>query len=330
VRCTQNSGTVPLYQVFELSFTHDGAYENPFFDVTIEVKFESPKGEKVTVGAFFYGSSTPPVIRRERQGRGRAQTEYVFEKLDLWKARFAPTEVGPWRYSYRFTNVKGGEASGTGTFACVNGRSHNPGFVRPHPSNPYRWVCDDGTAYFPVGLQTGWADRGATGTFLDGSGMEGPFRLDRSNPLPPGPLYVRGPSSNPQNADVYFRHYGRCGFNLLRFSQRNNTPDLYRDLDHYLVQEAVMTDELLAEARRYGFRVMYGLFGYQKAFTEEPDNAEGMAKVKRFVKYSVDRWGVYVDFWEFLNEQKADARWYDVMTPYLKSIDPYHHPITTS
>jgi hypothetical protein len=116
----------------------------------------------------------------------------------------------------------------------------------------------------------------------------------------------------------------------LRFSQRNNTPDLYRDLDHYLVQEAVMTDELLAEARRYGFRVMYGLFGYQKAFTEEPDNAEGMAKVKRFVKYSVDRWGVYVDFWEFLNEQKADARWYDVMTPYLKSIDPYHHPITTS
>jgi hypothetical protein len=55
-----------------------------------------------------------------------------------------------------------------------------------------------------------------------------------------------------------------------------------------------------------------------------------MAKLKRFVKYSVDRWGAYVDFWEFLNEQKADARWYEIMTPYLRAVDPYRHPITTS
>ena len=28
------------------------------------------------------------------------------------------------------------------------------------------------------------------------------------------------------------------------------------------------------------------------------------AKVKRFIKYSVDRWGAMVDFWQILNEQK--------------------------
>ena len=55
-----------------------------------------------------------------------------------------------------------------------------------------------------------------------------------------------------------------------------------------------------------------------------------MSKVKRFIKYSVDRWGAYVDFWEFLNEQNADDRWYEIMVPHLKSLDPYHHPITTS
>src|SRR4030042_6035851 len=55
-----------------------------------------------------------------------------------------------------------------------------------------------------------------------------------------------------------------------------------------------------------------------------------MSKVKRFIKYSVDRWGAYVGFWEFLNEQKAGDRWYLIMIPYLKSIDPYGHPITTS
>jgi len=89
-------------------------------------------------------------------------------------------------------------------------------------------------------------------------------------------------------------------------------------------------DELLQCARKYRMRNFYGLFGYQPVFNEHPDNAEGMAKLKRFVQYSVNRWGAYVDFWEFLNEQKADAGWYEIMIPHLRSIDPYHHPITTS
>ena len=162
--------------------------------------------------------------------------------------------------------------------------------------------------------------------------MEGPFRTDKTDlvELLPGPLYVRGPSMNPQNADVYFRRYARCGFNLFRMSQRNCSYDLYRDLDHYLVQEGVMTDELLRHVRKYGYRVMYGLFGYQNVFNDHPDDAAGMEKVKRFIKYSVDRWGAYVDIWEFLNEQKAADGWYAQMIPYLRSIDPYHHPITTS
>ena len=135
---------------------------------------------------------------------------------------------------------------------------------------------------------------------------------------------------NTQNADVYARRHSRAGFNLYRFSQRNNTYDLYRDLDHHLMQEGVMTDEILRHLRKYGFRIFYGLFGYQKVFNNQPNNAERMAKVKRFVKYSIDRWGAYVDFWEFLNEQKAADEWYEIMVPYLRSIDPYRHPITTS
>jgi hypothetical protein len=214
----------------------------------------------------------------------------------------------------------------------VAGRVHNHGFVRQNPANPFRWIFDDGTPYFPIGLQEGWGDPTGIGTALASKAMEGPFRTDRTDlvPLPPGPLYVRGPSMGPQNADVYARRYGEAGFNLYRFSQRNNTYDLYRDLDHCLVQEAVMTDEILRHMRKYGFRIFYGLFGYQKVFNDQPDDAEAMAKVKRFIKYSVDRWGAYVDFWEFLNEQNADDGWYAIMVPYLRSIDPYQHPITTS
>ncbi|MEI6876552.1 MAG: hypothetical protein WCL50_15650 [Spirochaetota bacterium] len=58
--------------------------------------------------------------------------------------------------------------------------------------------------------------------------------------------------------------------------------------------------------------------------------AEEIEKVKRLIKYSVDRWGAYADIWELLNEQKADTAWFQAVVPYLKSIDPYGKPISTS
>jgi len=330
---TQNTKALPPYEVFEITFQHEQQYDNPFFDVTIEVTFTSPSGKQAKVGGFFYGSLEGPKIEvTAPPGGGRRQVKYVFGKADTWKARFAPAELGRWTYSYLFANVSGQQATGSGSFRCVKDRAVHHGFVRQDPDNPFRWVFDDGTPYFPIGLEDGVFDNEGVGSVLASAALEGPFRLDRQGrpELPPGAMFKPGPSSNPQNMDVYFRHYGRCGFNLVRFSQQNFSLSLYSDLDHPLRQESAMIDEFLQCARKYGFRLFYGIFGYAKVFTDEPDNAEGMAKVKRFIKYSVDRWGAYVDFWEFLNEQKADARWYEIMAPYLRSVDPYQHPITTS
>jgi hypothetical protein len=328
---TQNTQALIPYDVFEMTFEHPNQYANPFHDVTLEVTFTSPSGKRVPVGGFHYGTLRPPTIHKP-QPPGRGRPQYTFDDQSVWKARLAPWGLGTWQYSYVFTNLQGRQATGRGSFECVRGRVANPGFLRPHPSNPFRWVFDDGTPFFGVGLQECLGDAAGTGSALAAASLEGPFRTDRPDlvQLPPGPLYVRGPSMNPVNGDVYFRRYSRCGFNLFRMSQRNCSYDLYRDLDHYLVQEAVMTDELLRHVRKYGFRVMYGFFGYQPVFNDHPDDADGMAKIKRFIKYSVDRWGAFVDVWEFLNEQKAADGWYAQVIPYLRSIDPYHHPITTS
>jgi len=322
-----------MYEVFEITFKHEKEYMNPFFDVTIEVIFTSPSKEHFQVGGFHYGASSEAKIRMRKTDRGeRQQVTYHFDKQDSWKARFAPSQIGKWKYDFTFTNMKGQKASGKGTFRCVKGRRPNPGFVRRHPTNPFRLVFDDGSPYFPIGLQDCWGDNSGTGSVLDECSMEGPFRTDLKNPppLPPGAMFVRGPSSNPQNADVYFRYFSRCGFNLYRFSQQNCSFGLNHNLEKYLVQESIMTDELLTCARKYGFSIFYGIFGFQKAFNNDPYNEANMAKVKRFIKYSVDRWGAYVDFWELFNEQRADDHWYEITIPYLKSIDPYHHPVTTS
>jgi len=342
VDVAQNTQRLVPYQVFELTFRHDGKYRDPTWDVTIDVTFQSPSGREQSVGGFFYGSSKPqrPTVVRS-EGRGPVRATWPCEPPDLWKARYAPNEKGRWRYEYVFTNPAGQMARGHGTFDVVEGRVHNKGFVRINPNNPFRFVFDDGSPFFPIGYQDGIFDNNANGSVMDVSAMEGPFRPDpeRRRPVPPpGALFARGPSMGPLNGDVSYGRAARAGFNFWRFSPNNFSIKVFADpadanratLDHVRWEQAQMVDEMLCMTRKYGLRNFYGIFGYTKVFNDRPDDREGMEKVKRIIKYSVDRWGAYVDFWEFLNEQKADARWYEVVTAYLKSIDPYDHPIATS
>ncbi len=342
VKAAQNTGKLMPYQVFEVTFQHDGKYRDPTWDVTIDVDFTSPAGKQCRVGGFFYGSSKPqkPIVK-DAGPKGGGIALWPCDPADLWKARYAPNELGRWKYRWVWQDVRGGRTRGEGEFQVVRGRVHQKGFVRIDSGNPFRFVFDDGTPFFPVGFQDGIFDNNHNGSCLDTMAMEGPFRPDpegkRPKP-PPGPLFARGPAMNPVNGDMLFGRHARAGFNLWRFSPNNFSMKVFAGaenpnnatLDHVRWEQARMVDELLLATRKYGIRNFYGIFGYHNVFAEHPGSEEGMRKVKRLVKYSVDRWGVYVDFWEFLNEQKADARWYEVLIPYLRSIDPYHHPITTS
>jgi hypothetical protein len=66
-------------------------------------------------------------------------------------------------------------------------------------------------------------------------------------------------------------------------------------------------------------------------FGKEGSVATGIvAKEKRFIEYAVARWGVYVDFWELLNERRASDEWTALMADYVRSIDPERKPISTS
>jgi len=73
----QNTNTVPLFDVFEITFRHDRAYENPFFDVTIDVTLTSPAKKKVAIGGFHYGSSLPSttLVETSQTARGEGRNE---------------------------------------------------------------------------------------------------------------------------------------------------------------------------------------------------------------------------------------------------------------
>jgi Domain of unknown function (DUF5060) len=257
-----------------------------------------------------------------------------FYGKDLWKVRFRPDEAGMWTYFYAFTGTGGFRKQGTGTFLCLPGDHDGP--VQRNPVDRFRWVFASGKPFFPVGLQDciHLDGENVKDLVVDGQDREHPGR--RVSP------------------DAYFSLYGKAGFNLLRFSQKNCSYSLMDDLDHFRVIESIATDDLLSSARKNGFRVMFGFFGFygkqqsdvralnllQRAMNtalgrpteaiENPANHELVGKEKRFVAYCVARWGVYADFWELLNERKASDEWTTLMAEYVRSIDPDRKPIGTS
>lgn len=253
---------------------------------------------------------------------------------DLWKIRFRPDETGTWTYSYTFSSTGGFRQQGSGTFLCLTSNADGP--VRRNPGYQFRWIFADGKPFLPIGLQDCIRLNGEQPKELaiDGEGRNHPGR--RVSP------------------DEYFSIYGQAGFNLLRFSQKNCSYSLMDDLDHYRVAESLATDDLLSTARKHGFRIMFGFFGFygkqqsdirtlnvlERAINnalgrpveaiQTPENRELVEKEKRFVAYCVARWGVYADFWELLNERKASDQWITLIADYVHSVDPDDKPISTS
>src|SRR5271157_1837427 len=257
-----------------------------------------------------------------------------FYGRDLWKLRFRPDQEGTWTYSYTFTGTGGFRKQGSGIFLCLPSNEDGP--VRRSSDNHFRWVFADGKPYFPTGLQDCIYMNGSRlkDLVIDGEGRDQPGRR--------------------VSIDEYFAIYGQAGFNLFRFSQKNCSYSLMDDLDHYRIAESIATDELVSSARKNGFRVLFGFFGFhgkqqsdiralnvpERAMNnalgrpteaiETPEKRELVEEEKRFVAYCVARWGVYADFWELLNERKASDQWTTLMADYVRSVDPDHKPISTS
>jgi hypothetical protein len=302
-----SASSIPRFGLFELSLRAPASGIDPFLDVTLDGVFTGPDGSRIAVPGFYHGA-------------GR------------WMIRFRPHTAGQWTYAWTFAPRTGAPTRGAGGFACTL-PAEGHGRIRRDPASPYRWMFEDGSPWFPRGLQ-------------EGISLAHPvFSIDGER---------RQDTPRAVGIDEYFALYGLAGFNLFRFSQRNATYSLFDDLDHYREAESLFTDGLLAAARRHGFRVMFGFFGYYGQWAEgdgrwqravnrlrrldflrpealdRPGDAATMAKEERFVRYAVARWGAYADLWELLNERRAAPAWIARIAAYTHSIDPDRKPLSTS
>jgi hypothetical protein len=118
---------VPKYSLFEVSDINNRFYINPFDFQEIEYKvtFTSPTSQIYKVLGFFDGNS---------------------ETNQIWRARFAPMELGEWHYSASFSD---GSIAGNGRFEVVPSALHGP--VVRDPVHPFKFMHHDGTPIFILG-----------------------------------------------------------------------------------------------------------------------------------------------------------------------------------
>jgi hypothetical protein len=269
------------------------AYRNAWEQVRLTMQLTSPAGSRYQIGGFYYATNT-------------------------WKARFSPSELGHWTWRAQLTDGTR-TADYRGAFTVL--RSKNPGFVRVSRYNRFRFSFANGSPYYPLGIGDCVVDTLKSGSPLDHWGLDGGFR-------PPG-IHTDG---RQVSMNAYMRAYQGAGVNLFRWSVNNCSFPIYQTIDPngnvYLAQAGIWGDQLVQRMRSHGFRIYMTIFN-QPPFAENPSGAQ-LAAVERYVKYVVDRWGPYVDFWELMNESTASDSWYQQVAGYLHRIDPYHHLISTS
>jgi MYXO-CTERM domain-containing protein len=334
---TASSTTVSVWERLELTAADIGlAPANPFdpAEVAVEGEFRGPDRRSLTVPGFAHQGFT-----RELVGGAEVLTPQGDRS---WKVRFAPIAPGDWQWRVKVRSGGACQATPWATVTATPPAAGRHGFVRPSARDPRYLAHDDGTPYFAVGENLAWAD--ARGTFAYDDWLA---KLAAN-----GATYVR----------LWMPSWG---FGLEAIERDAAGAVAASTLGDYggRLDRAWALDHVLERAHEHGLAVMLCLQNHGELSTsmnseweDSPYNAANggplatadafftddtaRALFKRRLRYVVARWGhsPAVLAWELFNEvdltdqldRDVQAAWHTEMATYLKSIDAFGHPVTTS
>lgn len=323
---TEGSATAAQFGRFEAVCAVSASFNNPFNpdEIRIDAEFKSPSGQVQQVPGFF---------RQEYRIANGTETAGTSSFL----VRFSPRETGRYKYRVTVTDRQGSVTSDVGTFESTP--STSKGFVRVSRKNPHYFAFDDGTSFWPVGMNVCWDKN----VFI----YEKYFRSMAEN----GATFAR----------IWLSPF--VIFTLERSASGKDDP---AGIGMYDQRNAARIDHILALAERYGIRLQLCIesfnslksskgnefwqkFPYNTAnggmcsrpeefFTSEA----AKTAFKKRLRYLVARYGysTHVFSWEFFNEvcyvdnyeknKTAIAAWHAEMARYLAGIDVNRHLMTTS
>jgi len=319
----QAQGTYPK---IEASFTVNTPIADPFdYSNDVRVVIVQPDSTVLSLPAFFDGGTT-------------------------WRVRHTPTMAGV--YSISSITLNGSPLSYSNLSPAswtVNGFPTSPGFVRVDPANPRRFITSNGRRYFPVGQDVAWGYSNSPSA---------DYRVTT--------IFSKMGAAHENWSRVWMTHfYDWQGLGLnLDWPKVNNT------LGQLSLPNARNWDAIVAAADQAGIHFQmtlqhHGQYsstnisktdpnweqnpynvangGFLSSATNFFTDATAKALTKRKLRYIVARWGYSpaIMAFELFNEvQFTDAAsvnqwgnieaWHNEMATFLRSLDTYHHLITSS
>lgn len=307
------AASVSQFHKFEAEFTLPDQTGNPYnpAENAVDVLFHKGAGSTITVPAFWDG--------------------------DRWRVRFAPPAPGTYTLQVR----RNGKILmipdlSPAELTCTS--SKDPGNVTRDARNPRRLVFDRGGVYYPLGMDVAWA-----------GGKDADY-----------PQYFMHMKESGMNfARVWMTFWDGKALEWSADGSRNPARGTF------LMDSARRWDMVFDEAEKNGVYVQmvlqhHGQYTAQTdpnwssnpfnkalgGFLPKPDDFFTDAQAKELTRakyrYIVARWGYssHLLAFELFNEVQNISetashfddvvQWHKEMAAYLRSIDPYHHLITTS
>ncbi len=308
-------------------------WENPYrsADITLDLELMAPSGRRLSVPGYY--------------DRGEPG------KPSVWRARYAAAEAGVYRG--RFVLEVGGARQPPVPVEFAAAPSGARGFL--HPAGPWIFRFDNGEPFRGIGENLCWESRSGDDSRYFKELHENPrFNYE----------YLLGQLSGsggnffrtwmcPWNLPLEWHHvidtsrYADDGrpFNASAARRMDQLVDLAAETDTYFMLTLDTHGALLGglwELNGYNAR-NGGPAAKPSDFFTDPG---ARARYRDRLRYLVARWGwsPHLAVWEFFNEvdnamygQKPEripdsvvVDWHAQMSAYLKSIDPYGRPVTTS
>ncbi len=337
-----NSEKIEKYQKFEITFSFPITFQNPFDPGIIEIDgvFKSPSGKIITIPAFIYQDY---IRYLDKDG----ENLYPYGSPE-WKIRFTPEEEGEYAYSITMKWKGKNYKFDCGKFKVIKGK--RKGFIRWDCEDKNYLSFSDGEFFYPIGHTLRSPDdvRKPYPYRFTPPQNEGTFGYDR---------YFRKMAENREN---YARIWMAAWWVGIEWNP-SYAPH-YKGLGRYSLLNSWRLDYLLDTAEKYGIYIDLTLINHGQfsirpdaewwdnpynitngGFLSSPDeffvNEKAIDYFKKRLRYIVARWGYSpnIVFWELWNEVDLTGyydtskirKWHREIYPYLKSIDPYKHPITT-
>ena len=323
VSVTAPAGDVPPFGIATFKMNLSNVTTNPWEAVNITLALVPPAGARPLLAP----------IKGYHQGGSE------------WRARAALQAAGAYAFTLRVTwfNASSGATltlhSSSGAVACAAdappqlASAGARGFLRPrYAAPPYRTQYDDGSLFAGFGL----GDCLNTDLTFPTYNETNKQQFNRSLTQYMGDYADAG-------FNIFRWSDGNCAFSITEALDGNPDPSVkhggWRDQGNvYNEAYCALVDKVFDTLRAHGFSIWAVVFEKNSRPAVFPNMNESNTKyhvaqqqaIARHLDFVQARWGAQVDVWSLLNEQRADASWYAYAAGYMRSADPYGHPVSSS